>query len=326
MRNAAAWLFVLAIFARTADAKETRYLTGNGADVESKLSGPALLFGGGSNDETEPFQRVIDQVRGCNDCSTKLDVVVLRCSGGDEWNEFIYGLNGVNSVETLVITNREDANSAAVEQTIRNAEIIFFAGGDQCNYVRYFKGTRVEKSVEHVYAKGGGIGGTSAGLAIQGSAVYDACVKESAYSQQALANPYYGDISFTHDFFNWKHMEATITDTHLSRRDRMGRFLVFIARQIADRKYEQVLGIGVDEGTSVVVDASGQARVVGDEAAFFVFADHKPEVCEPGVPLTYSNFKIWKRTNDGTFDLKKRSADGYYLVSVEEGKITSDPY
>jgi cyanophycinase len=326
MGNAATWLFVLAIIAEAADAKEIRYLMGNRADVEPKLSGTALLFGGGGNDEIEPFQWVIDQVRGCSDCSTKLDIVVLRCSGGDDWNKFIYGLNGVDSVETVVITNREDANSAAVGQAIRNAEIIFFAGGDQCNYVQYFKGTGVEKGVEHVYAKGGGVGGTSAGLAIQGSAVYDACVKESAYSPQALANPYYGDISFTHDFFKWKHMEATITDTHLSRRDRMGRFLVFIARQIADRKYEQVLGIGVDEGTSVVVDANGQARVMGDGAAYFVLADHKPEVCEPGIPLTYSNFKIWKRTNHDMFDLKDRTADGYKLVSVENGKITSDPY
>jgi cyanophycinase len=317
---------VLTVLPAFVEAKETRYLTGSAADVETKLSGPALLLGGGSNDETDAFQWMVDQVRGCCDCSAKLDVVVLRCSGGDEWNEFIYALNGVDSVESLVITNRSDANSAAVEQTIRDAEIVFFAGGDQCNYVRYFKGTGVEKGVEHVYEKGGGIGGTSAGLAIQGSAVYDACVKESAYSPQALANPYYSDVSFTHDFFNWKHMEATITDTHLSRRDRMGRFLVFIARQISDAKYEQVLGIGVDEGTSVAVDRNGQARVLGDGAAYFVLADHKPEVCRPGMPLTYSNFKIWKRTNDGTFDLKGRTADGHYLLNVEKGKMTSNPY
>jgi cyanophycinase-like exopeptidase len=106
----------------------------------------------------------------------------------------------------------------------------------------------------------------------------------------------------------------------------MGRFLVFIARQIADGKYDEVLGIGVDAGTSVVVDAVGQARVLGDGAAYFVLADHKPEACQPGMPLTCSNFKIWKRTNDGTFDLKERTADDARLVDVEEGKVTSNPY
>jgi cyanophycinase len=326
MFRQATYFLVVAVFTAASEAKETRYLTGSAADVEPKLSGPAHVLGGGSNDDTESLQWMINHVRGCNDCSTKLDVVVLRCSGGDDWNEFMYALDGVDSVETLVITNRQDANSPDVENIVRNAEIIYFAGGDQCNYVRYFKGTGLEKAVEQVYANRGGIGGTSAGLAVQGTAVYDACVKESAYSPQALANPYYTDISFTYDFFSWKYMNATITDTHLAARDRMGRFLVFIARQIADGKYEQVLGIGVDEHTSVVVDSEGLARVMGDGAAYFVLADHKPEVCRPGLLLTYSNFKVWKLTKNGEFDLKQRTAPGHLLISVDNGKITSNPY
>ncbi len=319
-------LFIATMLTACAAAKETRYLTGSALDVNPDLAGPVLLLGGGSNDDTEGFQWTIDKLRGCNDCATKLDVVVLSASGADAWNQFIYDMDGVDSVETLIITSREDANSAAVKKTVRHAEIIYFGGGNQCNFVRYFKGTEVEEGVEHVYRKGGGIGGTSAGLAIQGSAVYDACTNDSAYSPQALANPYYADVSFTYDFFNWPHMEATITDTHLAQRDRMGRLLAFIARQISDGKYERVLGLGVNEQTSVVVDKEGCARVMGDGPAYFVLADHKPEVCEAGAPLTYSNFKIWKVARNGTFDLKKPAKSGSYLISVEKGKITSDPY
>ena len=132
------------------------------------LTGPAHDFGGGGTDVDAALQWIIDQVRGCTSCSTKIDVVILRSSGSNGYNDYIYAMNGVDSVETLVITSARDANTAAVEATVRNAEVVFFAGGDQCDYVKYFKGTKVETAVESVYARGGGVGGTSAGTAILG--------------------------------------------------------------------------------------------------------------------------------------------------------------
>ncbi len=228
----------------------------------------------------------------------------------------------MDSVETLVIKSREDANGANVRATVRDAEVIFFARGDQCNYVRYFKGTEVERAVEHVHSKGGGIGGTSAGLAIQGSAVYDACSGGSAQSAQSLRNPYHADITFTYDFFNWPALKGTITDTHFVERDRMGRLLAFIARQLRDGRYKRILGVAVDRQTAVVVDKRGLARAMGEGPAYFVLGDHRPEVCEPGAPLTYSNYKVWKRTDGETFDLKNRPKNGYYLSASRRGRLS----
>src|SRR3712207_5039336 len=122
-----------------AEAKVTRYLTGNAADVVVPLAGPAHDFGGGSTDVDAALQWIIDQVRGCTTCSTRIDVVILRSSGSNGYNDYIYAMNGVDSVETLVITSARDSNTTAVETTVRNAEVVFFAGGDQCNYVKYFK-------------------------------------------------------------------------------------------------------------------------------------------------------------------------------------------
>ncbi|HEX8097738.1 MAG TPA: hypothetical protein VF507_06860, partial [Pyrinomonadaceae bacterium] len=324
VRRTVASLCLVLLFALTCEAKEVRYLTGSAEDVRPKLHGPAHDFGGGGGDVFAAMQWMIDRVRGCDACETKLDVVVLRSSGADGYNAPVYALRGVDSVETLVIKSREDANSRAASDTVRNAEIIFFAGGDQCNYVTYFKGTEVEKGVERVYARGGGVGGSSAGLAIQGSAVYDACSGGSATSKQALSNPYHADVSFTYHFFDWRNMRATITDTHFVRRDRMGRTLAFLARQVRDGKYKRALALAVDEKTSVVVDKEGLARVIGQSVAYVVLADHRPEVCEPGVPLTYSDYKIWRLKPDDTFDLKRPPKTGYYTVSVSNGRITSN--
>lgn len=106
----------------------------------------------------------------------------------------------------------------------------------------------------------------------------------------------------------------------------MGRLLAFIARQLRVGRYRRVTGLAVDRETSVVVDRRGAARVVGKGPVYLVLGDHRPEVCEPGLPLTYSDYKLWKFPSGATFDLKKRPRAGYYLVSVRDGKILSDPY
>jgi len=321
-------LTALAFFTARAEAKETRFLTGNAADVKPrKLRGPAYHLQGGGTDVAAAFQWLIDKVRGCEgDCATKLDLVVLRSSGGDSYNDYLFKMKGVDSVETLVIKDRADSDSAAVRDTVREAEVVFFAGGDQCNYVKYFKGTEVERGVESVHARGGGVGGTSAGLAIMGDVAYDACSGGSARSAQSLANPYDADVSFTEDFFDWPPLRGIITDTHFVERDRMGRLLAFIARQLADGKHKTFTGLAVERETTVVADGRGSARVLGKGPVYVVLGDHAPEVCTPGSPLTYSNYKVWKIPSGAAFDLRRRPAGGFYLVSVERGKITSNPY
>jgi cyanophycinase-like exopeptidase len=318
-------LLLAATLTLPAQAKVTRYLTGNAGDVVISMAGPAHDFGGGSTDVDAAIQWMIDQVRGCTTCSTKVDVVILRSSGSNGYNDYIFAMNGVDSVETLVITSARDSNTAAVQNTVRNAEVIFFAGGDQCNYVKYFKGTLVETAVEDVYSRGGGVGGTSAGTAIQGEFTYDGCAG-SAISADALANPYHRTITFTYDFFHWANMQGTITHSHFAQRDRMGRTMAFLARQIKDGKAASALAVAVNEVTSVVVDRNGLATVMGDGPAYFVLADHAPEVCQAGTPLTYSNFKIWKVPSGGTFNLQSRPTTGYYLRSVTNGVISSNPY
>jgi cyanophycinase-like exopeptidase len=325
MRQALSFLLLAATVVSPAAARVTRYVTGNAGDITLALAGPAHDFGGGGTDVDAAIQAMIDQVRGCTTCSAKVDVVILRSSGSNGYNDYIFAMNGVDSVETLVVTSSRDSNTAAVETTVRNAEVVFFAGGDQCDYVKNFKGTRVETAVESVYARGGGVGGTSAGLAIQGEFTYDGCAG-SVTSSEALANPYHRRISFTYDWFHWPNLERTITDSHLVARDRMGRTLAFVARQIQDGRAPSALAVAVNEATSVVVDRNGLATVMGDGPAYFVLGDHAPEVCQAGTPLTFSNYKIWKVPAGGTFDLRNRPTTGFYLRSVTNGVLSADPH
>lgn len=301
-----------------------RAIIGNPNNVNPPLAGPVYNLGGGGTDVDTAIQWMINQARGCTKCSNKVDVVIIRASGSDSYNEPIYQMNGVDSVETILINNRNDANAPNIVEKVKNAEVIFFAGGDQCNYVRNFQNTQLETAIESVSARGGAIGGTSAGAMIQSGIVYNACGR-AVESRDALYDPY-RNINFTYNFLPWSNLRNTIIDTHFDKRDRMGRLMTFIARQLQDKRAKSVLGIGISEQTSVVVDRNGNAKVMGRGPAYFVLGNHRPEVCERNKYLTYRDFKIWRVNSGETFSLRNRPTKGYYLRSVERGRFNSNPY
>ena len=298
------------------------FLAGNRADVHPRLHGPVLNLAGSSAEPTG-LQAMIDSVRGCTDCPARVDVVVIRASGDQELNPVFMAVKGVDSAETFVITDRDSANRHDVERSVRNAEIVWFAGGDQCNYIRWIKGTRVERAVERVFKRGGGVGGNSAGLAIQGDIAYDACPDVSVNSKDVLANPFSRDVSLSSGFFRWPALRGVITDTHFHQRDRFGRTVVFLARWFSGRP---IYGIGVDEETSVIVTPDQKGKVIGAGAAYLLLVDHAAGVLEHGKPLTYRNLKVWKFTAGETIDFGHRPMSGYRILDVLDGKFSADPY
>jgi len=313
-------------------AAPTRYKVGNTTDAPLTCHGPAYDIGGGGGDVDSAIQWVIDQVRGASGTGgPKLDVVVLRCSGSDGYNAPVLAMNGVNSVESIVGTSAADFNDVSVADAVAKAEVIFFAGGNQANYIQFIKGTATDTAIQTVLARGGGLGGTSAGAAIQGSIIHDATTGSST-SAEALANPYAAKIHFTYGWFGALHLEQTLCEPHLqlggNGYDRMGRLMAFVARQVQDGKGGSgMLGIGIDSETSLVVDKNGLATVMGSQNVYLVLLDHLPEICKPATPLTCSGYKLWLLTPGQTFNLATRpAACGYYLGSVTGGIMDGNYY
>lgn len=351
----ALFCLLIAFFPSSARAEVWHQLDGNANDVKPQLVGPVYDLGGGGTDVDRAIQWMIDQTRGCGKgCSTKVDLVVLRfLTDADQkhWDQdrkqpdiqkdyLKYHvlltdpqqqLQGLDSIETFVFTNpaRQDAEQAAIAEAIRKAEVIFFAGGDQCKYARNFKETAIDSAIQAVQARGGGIGGTSAGAMIQGEWIFNACPNADVTSADALANPY-EDIFFTDNLFQWATLEGTVVDTHFYQKDRMGRAMAFVARLLRDGESDRALAIGIDEKTSLLINRQGSAQVMTndeDGSVYFILGDHQPEVCEPQIPLSSSNYQIWRVRNGETFDLKNIPATGYYQVSVDHGRMSSDhPY
>jgi cyanophycinase-like exopeptidase len=301
----------------------SRIRLGSPNDARPALIGPSYFLQGNGSPLTSAYQVHIDQV-----AAAPLDIVVLAASAPSSGSktpecDALIRLRNVNSCETITITQASGANDTGATGAVNNAELVYFAGGNQCNYVGW-KGSSVYNAVKGVVARGGGVGGGSAGLAIQGDYVYDAC-NGSVLSSEALNNPYHRYISFSYDFFNWQPLVQVITDSHFVERDRMGRLMAFVARQIKDGKAIAAYGLGIDANSVMLIDKNGLGQVYGG-VAYVVLGDHQPERCVSRQPLSFSNYKIWKLTANQTYDFQNRPTTGAYLRSVANGVIDGDPY
>nr|WP_321236526.1 T9SS type A sorting domain-containing protein [uncultured Psychroserpens sp.] len=269
----------------------TEYATGSSTDIDTNHEFGICLMGGASENDNAMIW-FLEKANGG-------DVVVLRASGSDGYNNYMYSELGVtiNSVTTFVIDNAAGAIDPYVLQKVENAEAIWFAGGDQFNYVSFFKDNAMETALNNfVNIKGGVIGGTSAGMAILGSAYFSA-ENGTVTNAQALSNPYHNRMTLGYnDFLNVPFLENVITDTHYDDPDRRGRHSAFLARYATDNN-SRAFGIACNEYTAVCIEPSGRALVFGEyptypEFAFFLQSncttDFMPETCVDGQALTWN--------------------------------------
>lgn len=269
----------------------TSYFTGNTTNITTTTEFGVCLMGG-ATEHDNAMRWLLQKANGG-------DIVVLRSTGGNGYNDYLYSQLGVtvNSVETLVITSIAGAIDPYVLNKVANAEMIWFAGGDQWNYVSYFKNNALEDLINtHVTTKHAPIGGTSAGMAILGNNYFSA-QNGSITSAQALANPYASNVNLGHnDFLSIPFMTDVITDTHYDNPDRKGRQSTFLARLKTD--YGIIpKGIASNEYVAVCIGNDGVAHVFGDypnyqEFAYFIQpncdAGNFVENCQTGQALTWN--------------------------------------
>lgn len=262
------------------------FRTGNPENI-NRIPEFGLLLAGGGEDHNLAMAWLVGLAKGG-------DVVVLRATGSDGYNDYIFAELGVqvNSVTTIIVGNATHANAPHVCEAVANAELVFIAGGNQWHYYNHWKGSCLQQVLnDHVNVKKAPIGGTSAGLAVLGEVVYTG-QKNSALSLEVLKNPYHGDVTLARDFLQIPFLQGVVTDSHYADRERQGRHVVFMARMNQDWGLVP-RGIGVDEGVAVAVDKFGMARVFGysyfNHAAYFIWAHTSPELCAPEISLQWSH-------------------------------------
>jgi cyanophycinase len=236
----------------------------------------------------------------------------------------------VASAETVVFHNREASYDPRVLAMLAHADGIFLAGGDQANYVHYWKGTPVQRALnEHVRANRP-LGGSSAGLAILGHYSYTALDGGSLESKVALPDPFSAAVTLESDLLHLRFLEDVITDSHFSQRSRLGRLIVFVTRSDAERKDLEVLGVGIDERSALLIDGRGMGRLAAGSAgsAWLVHATHAPEVLRAGAPLSVDGVEITRIGPTSAIDFRNgrvaQPAD-QTSASIRAGVPAADP-
>lgn len=291
---------------------------GSARDTLTKTQAGFVLAGGGK-DVDAAMKWLLERSGGG-------DVVIIRASGSIGYNDYLFELHKVNSVETLLIDSREKAMLPETGKIIRNAEALFIAGGDQWNYVKYWKDTEVSKALKFlIEEKKVPIGGTSAGCAVLTEFIFDAQF-DTVVSADAMANPYTQAVSISKSFIDIPFLKNTIADQHYSQRTRQGRHVTFMARMMQDYKIKTPKGIAADERTAVCIDEKGNTFVFGSGKAFFISARKRPELCVTGKPLEWNNkgeaILVWsyQATEQGTpaFNLNRwpEKSNEYWRVQA----------
>lgn len=128
---------------------------------------------------------------------------------------------------TLLHTrDRGTADQAEFAAPLRDATAVWISGGDQRRLWAAYGGTRVEREILKVVARGGVVAGTSAGAAIQSRAMITGGKGRRVELGQGF------DL-----------LPGAVVDQHFGERKRRSRLEAALA------KHEDRFGLGVDEGT-----------------------------------------------------------------------------
>ncbi|MBE6907339.1 MAG: cyanophycinase [Ruminococcaceae bacterium] len=160
---------------------------------------------------------------------------------------------GVQNIQVLNINTREEANHACFCEQIERSSCVFMTGGDQLRITSILGGTRACSELKRLYESGGIIMGTSAGASAMSSTMI-VTGKDNEPARKCTLKMAPGlDL-----------IDGAIIDQHFDQRGRFGRLLCGVTENPG------VLGIGIDEDTSIKIHPDMHFEVIGSNAVTII--------------------------------------------------------
>lgn len=206
--------------------------TVSGQDVHPA---PKLFIGGGAL--PEPLYKEFLKLTGPD---AKL-VVIPTASNDDidkEQMQELWLSRGFKEISILHTNDTEVASSSDFSAPLRTATAVWFGGGSQQRIADAYIGTTVEKELYKLIQRGGVIGGSSAGAAIQSRVMI-----RGGGDQPKIST-------------GFELLPGAIIDQHFLKRNRLSRLIAAV------RTHPGLIGFGIDEGTAIVV-CDNEYRIVG---------------------------------------------------------------
>ncbi len=228
--------------------------------------GFVCAIGGGSenyNDWSDaPYSWIVQK-------SDSGKIIIIDVTDATNWLPTYFMSLGADTAYNKTIPNVTSANLQSTYDELITAKAIFIRGGNQWDYIRLWKGTKVDSAIQFVFSNGGVIAGTSAGAAVLGDVDFSA-QNGSAYPDEALQNPFYSRMRFENNFL--KLVQDVLFDTHFIERGRHGRLIAMLYNQHFNSGRD-LIGVGIDDRTAICISPDGIGEVMGSGAVTIFYKD-----------------------------------------------------
>jgi cyanophycinase len=188
---------------------------------------------------------------------------------------------GAKEVKKVAFT---DADAKAA---LERATLIWMPGGDQNRFMKAIEGTGLDEAIRAAYRKGAVVGGTSAG-----AAVLSASMITGEAELTSLAS---GKTELAKGLGLWP---GAIVDQHFLRRQRNNRLLSAVL------DHPDMLGVGIDESTAVILRGNKIEAVGRSAVVIFDARDAKVSKPAPGGVVAGTNVKLSVLREGMTYDVK----------------------
>lgn len=212
---------------------------------QHRLEAGSLVIGGGGALPREVLRRFIELAGGA-----KSKIIVLPTAVPNPTDELsaefeILKRVGAENIKQLPQIELDQVSSEAYLRELREASGVWFCGGRQWRFVDAYAGTPAWKALKEVVSRGGVIGGSSAGATIQG----DLLVRGApAGNHIMIADGYRRGLGL---------VPGLAIDQHFQQRNR------FRELETCLEPYPSIYGIGIDEGTALIMTAPNHCKVLG---------------------------------------------------------------
>jgi cyanophycinase len=195
----------------------------------------ALLIHGGGGMTAETVKKFIELAGGPDAL-----IIVLPTANEDplpaRYNATrMFEKAGARNVHELRARELKDVEDPKTLDLLKKARGIWFGGGRQWRFVDAYEGTKAYDLMHDVLRRGGVIGGSSAGATIQGDYL---CRGSPFGNLEIMYEGYERGFAF---------LPGTAIDQHFTQRKRLRDMTALM------KTYPQLLGIGIDEATALVV-------------------------------------------------------------------------
>lgn len=258
--------------------------------ASKKKTGKLIIIGGREDKEKQmEILKVVAEHVG----DGRLCIVSVASTVGDElWEEYsrVFKSLGVKKLTHLDVVHRTEAIDHKALKAVKDADAVFFTGGDQLKITSELGGTVIADRITEIFENGGVIAGTSAGASVMGEIMMVSGESDKTFRIGSGLNMAPG-MGFA---------PRLLIDQHFAERGRIGRLLAAVAHN------PRYLGIGIDEDTAIVMDESKCFKVIGSGAVYVVDAHESNGLNISEAPtdttLSIHNVKLHLLSRDDTFD------------------------